>query len=128
MNYFTYIYGNFSTSVILLHQYDTYCWLVGLEFVLHLVPLVRFHVIIRMVSSFFLNQTCKAYSTRLKLYGLYLLAVKTLCRKFTKFSPRIGQPTETRFCFLSWIFYSVKLNFWFRHRMIPDYFSMQQDR
>jgi hypothetical protein len=40
----------------------------------------------------------KAYSMRLKLYGLYLLAVKTLCRKFTKFSPRIGQPTETR-CF-----------------------------
>jgi hypothetical protein len=49
----------------------------------------------------------KAYSTRLKLYGLYLLAVKTLCRKFTKFSPRIGQPTETRFCFLSSLFESV---------------------
>jgi hypothetical protein len=42
----------------------------------------------------------KAYSMRLKLYGLYLLAVKTLCRKFTKFGPRIGQPTVTRFCFL----------------------------
>ena len=70
----------------------------------------------------------KAFVPRLKLYGIYLLAVKTLCRKFTKFSPRTGQPTETQFCFLSWLFYLVFLNFWFRHRMIPDYFSMWQVR
>ena len=49
----------------------------------------------------------KAYSKRFPLYDLYLLVVKMIGRKVTKSSPRIGQSTETQFCFLSSHFYSV---------------------
>ena len=73
---------------------------------------------------FYKNKACfncetykhKVLLYRLKLYGLYLLAVKTLCRKVIKSSPRIGQPSVTQFHFLSLLCLSVNLNFWFRHR------------
>ena len=47
------------------------------------------------------RQSVKDITERLILSGLYLLAVKTLCRNFTKSSPRIGQPGGTQFYFLS---------------------------